>query len=279
MRRHLKIIFHTEIYKGAPNNEAAQFLTGQICQEVHSYYCWRWVEIECRHVEQVHKEFGDGTIPGQPLPVRYDRALGALELFLVNQVIFRARFLEQVLPLTPGFSRHWSLQRTGDLPPGPAQAIRNSSTNSKESLAEDPLDWCLTQMLGKPDEQSHFHHDMLFAFLQHHLSTANAKEKGRLGENIYQHLSDIATSHEMLVSIRLHRPQNTARMLDEVKVTENREGCKRLRKELSPVSGKVLENVGSALIEDIYREKPPMGSRNIAWLRRSRTTRAALEKF
>jgi hypothetical protein len=30
MRRHLKIIFDTEICKGAPNNGAAQFLTGQI---------------------------------------------------------------------------------------------------------------------------------------------------------------------------------------------------------------------------------------------------------
>jgi hypothetical protein len=47
-----------------------------------------------------------GTGPGQPLPVRYDRALGALELFLVNQVIFRAKFLEEVLPLTPGLSKH-----------------------------------------------------------------------------------------------------------------------------------------------------------------------------
>jgi len=256
MRRHIKIIFDTEIYKGARNNEAAAMLTRQICQEVHGYHLWRWVEIECRHVEQVHQRFGNGASPGRPLPVRYDRALGALELFIVDQVIFRANFLEKVLPHTPGLSKHWSLERTGDLPPGTSRLIRNSSTNSKESLAEDPLDWCLIQMLGKPDEQSHFDHDMLFAFLQNHQSTANSKEKGRLDEIIYQHLSDLATCHEMLVSIRLHRPQNTARMMQEVKATENREGWKRLRKEVSTVSDKVLEDVGSALIEDFYRGKP-----------------------
>jgi hypothetical protein len=279
MRRHIKIFFDTEIYKGARNNDAARLLTRQICQEVSSYYWWRWVEIECRHVEQVYKRFGSGTGPGQPLPVRYDRALGALELFLVNQVIFRAKFLEEVLPYTPGLSKHWSLQRTGDLPPETVRLIRNSSTNSKESLAEDPLDWCLVQMIGKPDEQTHFDHDMLFAFLQNHLSTTNSKEKGRLDEIIYQHLSDLATCHEMLVSIRLHRPQNTARMIEEVVATENREGWKRLKKEPSGTSRRVHEDVGSALIEKKIRVKPPTGSRNVAWLRRSHTIRAALEKF
>jgi hypothetical protein len=86
MRRHIKIPFDTEIYRRTRNTRinAASLLGHQIHEELFSYYWWRWVEIECRHVDQAHKTLGDDTCPGQPLPVRYDRALGALELLLVN---------------------------------------------------------------------------------------------------------------------------------------------------------------------------------------------------
>lgn len=103
MRRHIKILLDTEIYKKAPNNAVGAFLTSNIYREVSSYYWWRWIEIECRHVDQMHKQFGDSAHPGQPLPVRYDRALGALELLLVNQVIYRTSVLKDVLPSLPGF--------------------------------------------------------------------------------------------------------------------------------------------------------------------------------
>jgi hypothetical protein len=279
MRRHIKILFNTEIYRRTQITEAGKLLASDICMEVFSYYWWRWIEIECRHIEQVHKRFRDSTYPGQPLPVSYDRALGALELLLVNQVIYRTESLEELLPFTPGLSKYWSLQRNADLPQGTARLTRNTPTNTKESLTEDPLDWCLIQMLGRPDEQTHFDHDMLFAFLQNHLSTASSKEKARLDEVIYQKLSDISTCHEMLVSVRLHRPQNRARVLEEAIESENREGWKRLRSESPSLSTEALQNVGSALVEDFYREKAPSGPRNIAWLRRSQVIRAALEKF
>lgn len=279
MRRQIKILFDTEIYRRARDTEVGRLLAYHIYKEMLSYYWWRWIEIECRHVDQMHKRFGDSTCAGQPLPVTYDRALGALELLLVNQVIFRTGRLEEVLPFTPGLSKHWSLQRDASLPQGTLRLTRNTPTNTKESLVDDPLDWCLIQMLGKPDEQTHFDHAMLFAFLQNHLSTTTSKEKARLDEVIYRKLSDISTCHEMLVLVRLHRPQNRARVLEEAIESENREGWKRLRSGSPSVSPQVLENVGSALVEDFYREKAPSGPRNMAWLRRSQAIRAALEKF
>ena len=73
----------------------------------------------------------------------------------------------------------------------------------------------------------------------------------------------------MLVSVRLHRPQNEARILEEAIESEDREGWKRLRSEFPGLSQEVLENVGLALIQDFYQEKFPSGPRNVAWLRRS----------
>ena len=278
-RRHVKILLDTEHYKKWANTEVGAFLTKNIYREVLSYYWWRWVEIECRHVEQMHKQFGDNAYSGQPLPVRYDRALGALELLLVNQVIYRTKILSDVLPFAAGFSRYWSSQHDVALPQGSVLLSRNTPTNTKESLENDPLDWCLVQILGEPDKQTHFDHAMLFAFLHDHLATATSKEKARLDQVIYQKLSDISTCHEMLLSVRLHRPQNSSRSIEEVIESENREGWKRMKSEPPAVSKQAVETMGSALIEDFYQRKSPNGPKDMEWLRQSQVIRAALEKF
>lgn len=279
MRRHIKILFSTEIYKRAQDAEVGSLLATHACREVLSYFWWRWVEIECRHADQMRKRFSDSTSPGCPLPIAYDRALGALELLLVNQVIYRTKCLEKVLPFTPGFSKHWSLKRNANLPQGAALLQRTTPTNTEASLEKDPLDWCLVQMLGMPDEQKHFDHAMLFAFLQDHLASNAWKERARLDEMIYRNLSDISTCHEMLVSVRLHRPQNRPRDIEEVEQSENREGWKQLRREPPTMSKEAAESIGSALVKDLYRQPAPNGPKNTAWLRRSQTTRTALEKF
>jgi len=279
MRRHIKILFETEIYKKAKITEAGSLLTTHTCREVMGYYWWRWIEIECKHVKQMQKRFGDSIYPGQPLPVRYDRALGALELLLVNQVIYRTTSLEEVLPYAQGFSKHWSLQRDDGISEGAARLRRKTSTNTMASLTEDPLDWCLIQILGRPDEQTHFDHAMLFAFLHNHLSTNTSKERARVDEVIYRKLSDILTCHEMLVLVRLHRPQNEARILEETIESEDREGWKKLRSKPPDISQEVRQNVGLALIQDFYQGKLPSGPRDMAWLRSSQALRAALERF
>jgi hypothetical protein len=61
---HVKILFDTEIYKRARIAEAGSLLASDICKEVFSYYRWRWIEIECRYVDQTHKRFRDSTYPG-----------------------------------------------------------------------------------------------------------------------------------------------------------------------------------------------------------------------
>ncbi len=106
---------------------------------------------------------------------------------------------------------------------------------------------------------------VLFAFLQSHISTASPKEKARLDQALYWRPSDLSTCHEMLVSVRLNRPQNKFRTLDDVKKSENREVWQASR--LNPdASQRALENAGAGLIKDFFREKVPGGPKNMAWL-------------
>lgn len=285
MRRYIKILVDAKTYKKMPKSTFGALLYTSMNMEVLSYYWWRWIEIECRHVDDMHKQFGHSACPGQPLPLQYDRALSALETILVEQVIYRTRALNDVLPVAAGFSKYWKIEHDADLSPGFALLSRKISADTKEHLAEDPLDWCLTHMLCENYDEYHFDHAMLFAFLHDHLATATSKERARLDRVIYQILSDISTCHEILLLVRLHRPQKSCRTSEDLIESEDREGWKRLKLEADadsrepPVSAEGMIAMGSALFEDFYQRKSLAGPNDVKWLRQSQASRAALEKF
>lgn len=127
-------------------------LAQYIRAEIANHYWWRWIEMECRHVDAVRKRFRDSIYPGAPLPIRYDKALGALELLLVNQVIYRASRLEQLLPYVPGLQKHWNLEFKANLPDAIGYLTRQTASNTQKALTDDPLDWCLLRLRGKPDD-------------------------------------------------------------------------------------------------------------------------------
>jgi hypothetical protein len=92
-------MFATEIFKNASEPHKAVLLAQRIRTEILNHHWWRWIKMGCRHVHAVRKRFRDNIYPGTPLPIHYDKALGALELLLVNQVIYRAGRLKELLPL------------------------------------------------------------------------------------------------------------------------------------------------------------------------------------
>ncbi|KAI1098665.1 hypothetical protein F4804DRAFT_324066 [Jackrogersella minutella] len=283
MRRHIKVQSRKSFFKIIDGTEGAAYFAWEVYEEILGHYWWRWIEMECRNVASLHRRFRDNIHPGFPLPPRYDQALGALELILVNQVIYRAQFLLDNMPYCPGFSQHWTVDRAPGMAKGSIRVERKSSNNTKEAFEEDPLDYCLSQLLGRPDEQTNFDHAMLFAFLQNHLSQCTSKEKARIDENLLKRLSDLSTCHEMLVAVRLSRPQNKARDISEVIASEtdrDRQAWKKMHQsDASPRTPQIdLRRCGTKLIEDFYA-KPLSGQKSLEWVRQSRASRAALESF
>ncbi|KAL2826764.1 hypothetical protein BJY01DRAFT_143263 [Aspergillus pseudoustus] len=284
LRRYMKILFSTEIFKKSSDSQKAVLLASRIHSEIGSHQWWSWIEAECKHVDAMRRMYSDSICRGSPLPQRYDRALGALELLMVNQVIYRAKCLEELLPHVPGMQKHWSLKRGNNgKSPGVIGTLRRiTPANTQESLTNDMLDWCLVQMLGQPDNQTMFDHSMLFAMLHEHLAK-NPAERHRLDEVVYQVLSDLSTCHEMLMAVRLHRPQNTARTLTETETSEERPAWKwhRSRRGNAQHPG-LLRDMGGDLITDLYLAKPPAGPKLVAAARiaQSRALQhSAVEKF
>lgn len=127
--------------------------------------------------------FVTAYVPGTVLPELYDRALGALELPIVSQAIYRGKCLKELLPYVLCLQKHWIIEADEK----PANTIgflrRKTPANTREPLANDALDWCLVQLLAKPDDQRTFDHSMVFAMLEEHVSN-NPSEKTRLDEVI-----------------------------------------------------------------------------------------------
>ncbi|KAK1447720.1 hypothetical protein CMEL01_09559 [Colletotrichum melonis] len=182
------------------------------------------------------------THPGQPIPPKYDRALGALELLLVNQALERIRRFKSLMPWSPGQAKHYSLSKRPGVPlERVARGLsRDSNPNTKKARENDPLDWCLHQMMGKPDDYKHFDHAMIFAMIDDHLVKNNRKEAARIDEFLMREMADISALH--------HSNQKFKRM-------------------------------GKALVDGFYEGKAPSGAKSKAWLQQSQTMRGFVEGF
>ena len=279
LRGYIKNVSETRTFK-ALNEERQEHLLGSyIYADVHSYLWWHWVEIECCHVRQLYVKYRDSIHPGLPLPSEYEMALGALELLLVNQCIFRVESMRSVLLSAPGFKENWDVEEVSGNPRGTFRARRRGTTNFKQMLMDDPLEWCLMQMDQEPDKQGKLDHAFLFAFLEEHLSKSSKQERARIDELLMQKLSDLSASHEALVCVRLHRPRNKARSLEDCFASEGRPGWTRFGAGRMKPSHQDVQQAGSLLLKRFYRSKASSGLCSLAWFKQRRVFRAIVTKF
>lgn len=133
------------------------------------------------------------------------------------------------------------------------------------------------QLQGPPDDQERFDHALLFAFLDEHISTCKASDRARLDETLHEKLSDYAAIHELLVAVRLHRPQNTNRDIDDVYQNDNRKAW-RYQQKHNQLTGQDQLKLATAL--KAFCDAPlPTGRKDHTWLQRSDGVRKALKAF
>lgn len=281
MRRHLKIMFATGVFKSSDFHQG-RMLVERIHLEVLSHSWWRWTAIECRHVDAARGRFRDSVYPGAALPIDYDRSLGGLEFLLVYQIYFRVAYLEGLLPLVPGLQKHWSFEPYAQPHlPYIGTIRRKTPVNTQESFNNDRLDWCLAKLLASPGDATAFDPATLFAMLQEHLLN-NPSERNRLDEVTYQTLSDLATCHEMLMAVLFHRPQNTNGSADDLKTLKERHSCVlalSMRKNDNAEYSRDRQNIGRSLLKNLSPANAPAGPKTPAWLAKSQQLRADLETF
>ncbi|TEY71587.1 hypothetical protein BOTCAL_0090g00140 [Botryotinia calthae] len=243
-----------------------------ITEAIKSSWRWGWVKNGCERFKSIHDRFRDNI---EDLPSKYDKALGALELLMVNDVNRRGDLLGRTTPQRPGFFHIYTTTRK---PQEQGPAIHE--VNHKNGLLSDPkyafenelLDYCLVQLQVNLDIQQNLNtcqkeipidHALLFSILENHLAKSNIKEKSRLDEVLSNLLSDLAASHELLAAIRLHRPLNRPRALDEVLKSENRKTWKAFNVK-SNFTIEACSKLRDTLIKNFHEIKAPTGRKDCA---------------
>lgn len=122
---------------------------------------------------------------------------------------------------------------------------------------------------------------MLFAFLDKHLSNSSSSERARLDQRLYDKLSDLAATHQLLITVRSHRPLNTNRDISDVKRTEDRRAWKIITAADEQIKSRPnpLRITKLQMYENLKRFlnlTPPSGKQDQTWLERSEATRNAL---
>ena len=225
MKRHLGLIRQNEIAKAS--NDPHPFLAVELNHNVRVAWFWQAVFDELSHIEKQYTQFESTIVPERPLPVSVDKMLGALELLLVNAMHKQSMHLQAILPQRPGFCQAWTMKPAGE---GQYRMSRKDDTPDTELFTKDPLEWCLFQLQGAPDEQRRFSYAMLFDFLDEHLVTCTARDRARLDELLMMKLSEFATIAMLLTSVRLHRPRNSNRDIENVEQHDDRKAWRTVDK-------------------------------------------------
>lgn len=277
-RRYMRTINQGEVHKLFNKDTNGLGLVGSLYYNVLEHIQWQWVIAALEKVEAAQRRFRDNIFPGQRLPPSFDRALGELELTLVNLARRAVFFLGGTYFERPGFQARYT--STYD------QAARRGIARLKVPLTKqqvfksDPLEWVVHQMTGYPDDMNSYENAFLSSFLEEHFRSSPPAERARVDEILYHQITDLAASQELLASVRTHRPQNRAADTRELSETE----CPwKNTIELFAVDfqgqSPIWKRLPSMLMNDFYRADWPSGAKNAAWLERSQELHRGLNAF
>ncbi|KAF7858867.1 hypothetical protein EAF04_008909 [Stromatinia cepivora] len=290
MKRFIVNMCHGGLYESTKDMGASWLVVDGIVEAIASCWGWGWLKNECEHVKSIHNRFRDNIAQGENLPTKYNKALGALELLVVNEVNRRAELLGYRTSQRPGFSHNYTTtRRSQDQGPDILKVKRKKGLCSDEKylFENDLLDYCVSNLQARPDRAADpdttdkrvpLDHALVFSLMENHLAKSSFKEKSRIDEVLSSDLSDLAACHEMLVAIRLHRPQNHARTVDEVRQSENRKPWKAFNLKRH-FTHEECSKLGKALFKNFYEVRLPSSRKDMAWLDHTKSIRKALEAF
>ncbi|KAF4619037.1 hypothetical protein G7Y89_g14810 [Cudoniella acicularis] len=239
-------------------------------------------------------ETGNTLKPEQPLPAAYAKASASLEAPVGYHIRRISKVIEFILPSRPRFCYKFKFDRFSDSNSGNVGltgTIENEKSNPYENFFSDHLYWCLTILANAHMENVDiasiwteipsiiYDLAMVFAVLEQHVATClrdgKSQELARFDPFLYSQYADLAALHQIMVMIRLHRPQYPKVDFDTIK---NSETTRAWRYVQDLDSGKCeLDFQLLKLLKFFLSSPKPTGSRfTRMWLGRDMAQRKAL---
>ena len=282
-RRFVKVLAVGEVYR-TPWRYV--LIAKDIPLAVEDYMTWRGLFDEWSHVRDHYRRFQDSIYQGQMLPRRLELSLILLESTLLTRVDLRIKHLSGYIAQRPGFQHIWEWTMLTTPPSKPGQQMfaatrKTDKESAYEQYCKDTLDWTLTELQSRPNDESRFDQAELFARLEAHLAEASPEERARLDETVYAKMSDFAAQHEMLVALKLLRPAFVHPGIEEVRklAKENSTPSTRFLIWNAAEYKSKLRAFPAESIKLLEQLTPASGRKNEAWLASRTAERKVLTSF
>jgi hypothetical protein len=284
-RRYMRRLSQIQVIESMhQKHNAVAVINWEIVEDIHTHWLWRATLVEFENLQELYHRFRDSIAPGHALPKKVDRALGAIELLLVNTILDRSQQLQAIISQRPGFRNNYvysptTLDAKGQQNTSPQ--FKQFGADEQESNAtifrEQRLWWILMQLQSKPDSPTRFRYGLLLDMLDDHLTKASSDERARLDDILYEKISEYATLLELLDFIRMHCPRNTIQQIPNCEANEDRIiwRTKRFSKE---VQNPVLAPAIRAL-RAFRTINAPAGARDSKWLKQYELVHASFHDF
>lgn len=279
MRRYIRVVADSARWTRFSAEAKGTWFTAKLYDAVDSYYLWRFMEDECRHVDEVCRRHGDdGCTRGRPLPQEVDRALSNFNNWLVYAVASHTRGLFENLSMAPAFSKHWDAKPESD---GFISYSRITGHDSMVALEEDPLDWYLCRIAMDSGTSRLFDHSRLFSFLEDYLSSSKVGETRRVDELMVAVIDDLAAMHEMANAARLRRPMSSIISKEAMRRSLGRRATSRpyTPPKMDHRFNRICKESSPRLLKAYQQSRPPQGLKGQAWIDQQKELRSSLSSF
>ena len=130
----------------------AHALEGRVmCYSVTQALDWNHLAEELRYVRQQYEAHHKYIKLGQPLPESYDRAIGSLQLLVINRLIYKSTHLKGLTLVSPAWKSMWKVDPKLSGVQTCVERKDGGVINYRQIYKSDHILYCLAALGERPE--------------------------------------------------------------------------------------------------------------------------------
>ena len=207
---------------------------------------WEWIMEQCRRIEKNPNS----------------QNLAGLEALLLEAEEWHRGNLKRFLMKSPAFGNFIKLTGIGRF--AHLSSLAKIEIKYDNLIYEDPVGWCLVQLIGDPKDWQVFDHHVVFQHFDK-LLHKDPKQRHRIDADMHRCLSDLVAVKQMLTVLELHRPRYGAPSLRGL--PWDQPAMHVISHQLLSKSPRLPTEMGLGVFVSPFKKLcPPSGRKNKQWL-------------
>ncbi|KAL8945974.1 MAG: hypothetical protein Q9222_007569 [Ikaeria aurantiellina] len=241
---------------------------------------WNQLAEELQYVRQEYRAHHKKIRCGCPLPESYDRALGALQLLVINRLIHKCHHVGELAFASPAWRSMYKINPAFGRDNIGFRMKNGGPFKSREIYKCDHIRLCLVALGQRPESTGSMDIALGLKSLDLYLAQFSKTEASKIGSITYRYVTDTAAMDRILAALRTHRPAHSLEYTHSDSILNNRDShAWRLWRVQDALLKQTQDpkqfHYGNAL-KDLSRYRMPTGKKTQQWLESADRARAAL---